>query len=198
MIDFRDVDQAKPYKLFKELYKKAVLENQKNVEAISISTFNSEKSEVDSRFVNIKLLKGAEFIFFSNYKSPKSEAFKLHPQITALFYWSAIDVQIRMKAKIKKTPASFNDEYFKKRSKHKNALAISSNQSQFVQSYEDVVNKYNEVLETENLLKCPNFWGGFAFTPYYFEFWKGHESRINKRDVYQLNGTNWDHKIIQP
>ena len=198
MIDFKDVDQTKPYKLFKDLYEKAVKENQKNVEAISISSFNSEKREVDSRFVNIKLLKGEEFIFFSNYNSPKSVAFKLHPQITALFYWSAIDVQIRMKADIKKTPVSFNEEYFKYRSKNKNALAISSNQSQYVQTYEDVINKYNKVLETENLLKCPNYWGGYAFTPYYFEFWKGHESRINKRDVYQFNGTKWDHKIIQP
>ena len=64
MIDFKDLDQSKPYKLFKDLYEKAVIENQKNVEAISISSFNSKKREVESRFVNIKLLKGMEFIFF--------------------------------------------------------------------------------------------------------------------------------------
>ena len=136
--------------------------------------------------------------FFSNYNSPKSMAFTLHPQITALFYWSSIDVQIRMKAYIKKTSKLFNNEYFKNRSKHKNALAISSNQSQLIPTYDDVVIKYNHILETENLLECPNFWGGFAFIPYYFEFWRGHESRINKRDVYQINGNTWDHEIIQP
>ena len=198
MIDFKDLDQSKPYKLFKDLYEKAVIENQKNVEAISISSFNSKKREVESRFVNIKLLKGMEFIFFSNYSSPKSKAFKLHPQISALFYWSAIDVQIRMKAKIKKTPVSFNDEYFKNRSKHKNALAISSNQSQFIKTYEDVVSKYNTVLETENLLKCPNYWGGYSFTPYYFEFWEGHESRINKREVFDKIDGVWKHSFLQP
>ena len=103
-----------------------------------------------------------------------------------------------MKAHIKKTSKSFNNEYFKNRSKHKNALAISSNQSQLIPTYDDVVIKYNHILETENLLKCPNYWGGFAFIPYYFEFWRGHESRINKRDVYQFNGNTWDHEIIQP
>lgn len=198
MIEFININEAIPYKIFKDLYEKAVQENQTNVEAISVSSYNTEKREVDSRFVNIKYLKDNEFIFFSNYNSPKSMAFTLHPQITALFYWSSIDVQIRMKAYIKKTSKLFNNEYFKNRSKHKNALAISSNQSQLIPTYDDVVIKYNHILETENLLECPNFWGGFAFIPYYFEFWRGHESRINKRDVYQINGNTWDHEVIQP
>ena len=38
----------------------------------------------------------------------------------------------------------------------------------------------------DNLDECPNDWGGFLFKPYYFEFWKGHESRLNERDVYEI------------
>ena len=64
-------------------------------------------------------------------------------------------------------------EYFKKRSIDKNALAISSNQSQGIKSYEQVLLKYNEIKDTNDLKKCPDYyWGGFSFIPYYFEFWK--------------------------
>ena len=39
---------------------------------------------------------------FSNYKGPKSNQFKDHNQISVIIYWESIDLQIRMKAKIKK------------------------------------------------------------------------------------------------
>ena len=44
----------------------------------------------------------------------------------------------------------------------------------------------------------PEYWGGYSFTPYYFEFWKGHESRINKREVFdQIDGV-WKQSFLQP
>ena len=49
-----------------------------------------------------------------------------------------------------------------------------------------------------DLKKCPDFWGGYSFTPYYFEFWEGHESRLNKREVYKKSDDIWKHFILQP
>ena len=48
-----------------------------------------------------------DFIFFSNYESPKAEEFSNHNQISALIYWNTINTQIRMKAFIKKTTKIF-------------------------------------------------------------------------------------------
>ena len=90
-----------------------------------------------------------------------------------------------MKAKIKKTSNEFNQKYFFDRSEEKNALAISSNQSKQIDSYNQVKENYNKSLKTDDLKKCPEYWGGYSFTPYYFEFWEGHESRLNKREVYK-------------
>ena len=86
-----------------------------------------------------------------------------------------------MKAQIKKTTKEFNQKYFFDRSKEKNALAISSNQSKQIDSYSQVIDNYNRSLESDDLKKCPEYWGGYSFIPYYFEFLEGHESRINKR-----------------
>ena len=198
MIQFNNLNQEMPYLVFKEKYNESLNAKQKNIEAISISSFNREISEVDSRYVNLKLVTNDEFIFFTNYNSPKASSFNSHNQIAALVYWPSINVQIRMRAKIKKTTNEFNQNYFFDRSEEKNALAISSNQSKPINSYSQVKENYNKSLINDDLKKCPEFWGGYSFTPYYFEFWEGHESRLNKREVYKKSDGTWKHLILQP
>ena len=198
MIQFNNLNQEKPYLLFKAKYDEALNASQKVIEAISVSTYESKADEVDSRYVNLKFITNDEFIFFSNYNSPKASSFNSHNQIAALVYWPSINVQIRMRAKIKKTPNEYNQKYFFDRSEEKNALAISSNQSKPIDSYNQVKENYNKSLKNDDLKKCPEFWGGYSFTPYYFEFWEGHESRLNKREVYEKSDDSWKHLILQP
>ena len=198
MIQFNNLNQEIPYLLLKNKYDEAVDAGQKGIEAISISSFNKEMNEVDSRYVNLKFINNDEFIFFSNYDSPKAASFNSHSQIAALVYWSSINVQIRMKATIKKSSDEFNQKYFFDRSEEKNALAISSNQSKSIDSYSQVKENYNKSLKNDDLKKCPEYWGGFSFTPYYFEFWEGHESRINKRKIFEKIDGSWKQSFLQP
>ena len=198
MIQFNNLNQEIPYLLFKVKYDEAVDAGQKGIEAISISSYNIKAKEVDSRYVNLKFISNGEFIFFSNYDSPKASSFNSHNQIAALVYWPSINVQIRMKAKIKKTPNDYNQKYFFDRAEEKNALAISSNQSKLIDTYNQVKENYNKSLKNDDLKKCPEYWGGYSFTPYYFEFWEGHESRINKREVFDKIDGVWKHSFLQP
>ena len=198
MIQFNNLNQEIPYLLLKEKYDEALNSGQRGIEAISISSYKKEINEVDSRYVNLKFISNDEFIFFSNYDSSKASAFNSHDQIAALLYWPSINVQIRIRAKIKKTSDEFNQKYFFDRSEEKNALAISSNQSRPIDSYNQVKENYNKSLENDDLKKCPEFWGGYSFTPYYFEFWEGHESRLNKREAYKKSDDSWKHLILQP
>jgi pyridoxamine 5'-phosphate oxidase len=187
-----------PYVLFKEKYDEALNAGQKAIEAISISSYNKEISEVGSRFVNLKFVTGDKFIFFSNYNSPKASSFNSHNQIAALVYWPSINVQIRMKAKIKKTSMEFNQKYFFDRSEEKNALAISSKQSKKIGSFEQVKENYYKSLKNADLRECPKYWGGYSFKPYEIEFWEGNEFRLNKRNLYTKDNTSWNHFIIEP
>ena len=198
MINFKNLNQETPFLIFKDNFDKARYANQSNIDAISISSFSSKNKEVNSRYVNLKFVIDKEFIFFSNYQSPKAHDFNSHNQISALIYWDKIDVQIRMKAKIKQTTKEFNNEYFSKRDDKKNALSISSKQSAPIESYENVYKKYKHAFKSENLQECPDYWGGFSFVPYYFEFWKGHNSRLNRRESYELQNEKWIHGLLQP
>ncbi len=199
MIKFINLSSEKPYTHFQSLYEEALANDQRGIEAISISSYSQEMSEVESRFVNLKYIVNNEWIFFSNYNSPKAQQFESHSQISSLFFWSSINTQIRIKGLISKTSIEFSDEHFKGRTKEKNALAISSNQSKVIDSFDEVTKNFHQTLNemTHDTVR-PDFWGGFSFTPYYFEFWQGHENRLNKRHVFEQQEDEWIERFLQP
>lgn len=197
MIRFLKINKAEPYQRLKCKYDEAVKKNQKNVDAISISSFSKISNQVNSRYVNLKFIDDEEFIFFSNYNSPKAIEFRSHDQISCAIFWSEINIQIRIKAFIQKTSVSYNNLYFKSRSLEKNALAISSNQSNTIESFNKVKEQYEYSMKHDNLKECPSYWGGFSFRPFEIEFWEGNEFRLNKRDLFTKD-RNWHHSILEP
>ena len=198
MINLNNISNDEPFLIFKKIYEKAVIAGQKNIEAVCISSYSSTDKEPNARFVNLKFVDNKKFIFFTNYMSPKANEFKENNKICSVFFWNEVNIQIRIKAEIKKTGINFNNEYFLNRAHSKNALAISSNQSKPINSYKQVKENYNKSLKDDDLEKRPEYWGGYSFTPYYFEFWEGHESRLNKREAYEKRDDSWKHLILQP
>ncbi len=62
-----------------------------------------------------------------------------------------------------------------------------------------VKENFKEIINKDvSSLSRPDYWGGYSFKPYYFEFWKGDKNRLNKRDKYELNNNVWEHSILQP
>ena len=199
MIDLSSMSKEAPYVRFSSEYNEASILDQPNIEAVCISSFDVKKSEPDSRFVNLKNITGNEWIFFTNYNSPKAEQFESIDNISASFFWHKTNCQIRIKAVIKKTSSKYSDDYFKSRHRSKNLLAIASDQSNAISSYEDFLSKYENFKERDiDLSSRPKYWGGYTFTPYYFEFWKGHESRLNKREIFTITDNVWTSSFLQP
>ena len=92
-----------------------------------------------------------------------------------------------------------SDKHFASRSKEKNLLAIISDQSSEIESYDELVKKYSDYENsTQSIINRPSYWGGFSFQPYSFEFWKGNDFRLNKRSLYQKNKENWDYYLLEP
>ena len=199
MIKFINPSTDKPYIYFQSLYQDAVANDQIGIEAISVSSYNQEMSEVEARYVNLKYIIDNEWIFFSNYNSPKAQQFESHSQVSALIFWSCINTQIRIKGLISKTSKEFSDEHFQGRTKEKNALAISSYQSQVIDSFDEVTKNFHQTLNvmTPDTVR-PDYWGGFSFIPYYFEFWQGHKNRLNKRQVFEHQDGKWMERLLQP
>ena len=198
MIDIENIGNSEPCKLFIEYYQKALKNNQANIDAAVISSFNKNANEVNSRFVNIKYIQDNIWTFFSNYKSPKASDFDNHSQISVLFFWSTINIQIRIKSNIFKSSKNFSDKHYKSRDMLKNVLAHSSMQSKPIESYEKVLEKYDSTLKKNKFSNRPSYWGGYSFEPYFFEFWEGNNSRINKRKAYKLVNGFWISSYLEP
>ena len=91
MITFLDYIDDEPHNLFYQLYNEALKKKQVSIEAVHISSWDESTNEADSRIVNLKYIKTNEWIFFSNFDSPKSNQFDLHNKITAIFFWPSIN-----------------------------------------------------------------------------------------------------------
>ena len=199
MIEFLNLNSEKPYIHFKDLYGQALENNQKDIEVISVSSYDQKKNEVEARYLNLKYIIDNEWIFFTNYHSPKAHQFKSHSQVSVLIYWPSINTQIRIKAQIFKTSPKFSDKYFQGRTKEKNALAISSDQSQITKSFDDVAKSFHSTLKSMTVETVrPDSWGGYSFVPYYFEFWRGHANRLNERHVFEQQEDKWEERLLQP
>ena len=90
MINFINISNDEPYQRFISYYNLAKKNQQNIIEAISINSFSKTSNEVNSRYVNLKYIKENEWIFFSNYDSPKSKEFMQHDQICATFFWDPL------------------------------------------------------------------------------------------------------------
>jgi len=190
--------EGEPINLFKSYFLKAVDAGQKNPDAMCISSINRKNNTPHSRFVNLKYVHSNELIFFSNYESNKAKHFISCNAVSCIFFWPSINIQIRIGGVIKKTSSLISDEHFALRSPDKNALAISSNQSSLVFSFDEVKKNFNNTLNNSNLTVRPNYWGGYSINPNYFEFWEGGSSRLNKRKQFELDSNNWVYSILEP
>ncbi len=198
MIKFLDLDQSEPFTKFSSYFNKALDKDQRSIEAMALSTVSSD-GRPNSRYVNCKYILKDEFIFFSNYDGQKGEDIKNNSSVNILFYWNNINMQIRIKGNASHSDNIFSNEHFNSRSKEKNALAISSRQSKKIKSFEEVVRNYNKCLSAFDVNKSrPDYWGGFSVKPYYFEFWKGHENRLNHREVFKKEDNGWNTFLLQP
>ena len=199
MITLEKLKNEIPYRIFDRLYKEAESKKQNSIEAICVSSYDEASCSVDSRYVNLKYIFGDQWTFFSNYKSSKSKQFCANNNISAVLYWNSTNVQIRMKAKIYKSDKDFSDQHFSNRDPKKNALAISSIQSQSIESHKKLIENYKNALENKTLIsKRPDYWGGYTFIPHYFEFWKGQEYRLNQRKIFYKQENSWKQEILQP
>jgi len=201
MIDFSQSKKPNiPIKILNNFYKIAHDKKQEHIEAATVSSIHVDGKYADSRYVNLKYITNDSLIFFSNYSGVKSSQFEHNPvaHVTVLIYWSKTGTQIRMRGPIKKCNKSFSDLHFISRSIEKNALAISSKQSNRVSSYKEVLHNFNRVLENENLKKRPPYWGGYQIKPVYFEFWQSNNYRINKREVYEYSDKKWNKYFLEP
>jgi pyridoxine/pyridoxamine 5'-phosphate oxidase len=87
------------------------------------------------------------------------------------------------------------------KAKYKNISAIASNQSEEIESYEILREKYDAIKAKVDAGEIqenrPSDWGGFQVKINYFEFWEAFEDRLNYRECYKKESDSWRKFFLQ-
>ena len=167
--------------------------------AMTISTVD-ENSFPSSRVVLLKQIKERSLIFFTNYNSNKGKSLDKNENICASFYWPPLERQVIIKGNAKKISSIESEDYFNSRPFESQAAAIISNQSEDIDTYESLLEKYNSFIEKNKntKLKRPNNWGGIEIFINQIEFWQGRKNRLHNRVLCNFQKDTWEYKLLSP
>jgi pyridoxamine 5'-phosphate oxidase len=181
-----DVFQS-PIDLFSEWLRSADDNKILDYNAMSLSTSNGS-GRVSSRIVYLKDIIDHSLVFFTNYNSRKGKDIELNPNGSLLFFWKEMERQVRVEGQIVKVEEKISDAYFESRPVASQLGAITSDQSEVVESRSALEQNF-ELIKMEHAgkeIKRPDNWGGYALIPSYFEFWQGREHRLHDRITFEL------------
>ncbi|XP_078080380.1 pyridoxine-5'-phosphate oxidase [Mustelus asterias] len=136
------------------------------------------------------LLKGfgpEGFKFYTNYESKKGRELETNPFAAIVFYWEALNRQVRIEGHVTKLLDKEAEEYFHSRPKSSQIGAAVSHQSTVIPDRE-FLRKKNAQLEElykEREVPKPEYWGGYLLEPNTIEFWQGQTNRLHDRILFQ-------------
>ncbi len=187
-------------KKFSEWYNEASQNNLvKDHTEMSLATAD-KAGKPSVRIVLLKNFDERGFVFYTNYNGRKSLQIAENPFAALCFYWPALDKQIRIEGSVEKVSDAESDKYFSSRAIESRIGAITSKQSQTMESREKFLAELDEnrkkFLGKE--IPRPKNWGGWRVIPNYIEFWQAGEFRIHQREVYKLENKIWVKQLLYP
>ncbi|HYX26897.1 MAG TPA: pyridoxamine 5'-phosphate oxidase [Thermoanaerobaculia bacterium] len=152
----------------------------------------------------VVLLKGVDergFVFYTHYESAKGRELAANPRAALVFYWSALERQVRIEGPVERTTREESEAYFASRPRGSRLGAWASPQSRPLASREELDRRAEEVAErfADGDVPRPEDWGGFRVLPEIVELWQGRPSRLHDRLRYvRLPAGGWRIERLAP
>jgi pyridoxamine 5'-phosphate oxidase len=167
--------------------------------AMCLATVNAE-GRPSARIVLLRGLDRDGLRFFTSYASRKGRELADNPFAAATLYWPALSRQVRIEGTVTLLSDEESDAYFASRPRGHQIAAWASEQSETLQSYEVLEERFTHFggrFEGEEVPR-PHSWGGYLLTPSRIEFWQGRPNRMHERVLYTRSAGIWNISRLQP
>ncbi len=182
-IDF-DHPPADPFPLLEQWLAQARQLPVHAPDAVILATTDADGAP-SARVMLLRGLTRSGAVFYSNRLSRKGRALTAHPRAALLFYWDALDRQVRIEGTITPTSDADSDAYFAQRPRDSQLNAWASTQSEPVENRAQLEARAEELaLRFSEIVPRPAHWGGYCLSLDRIEFWQGHAFRLHDRIVY--------------
>ena len=189
-----------PFSQFDKWWQEAIHAGVDEPNAMTLATASADGMP-DARIVLLKGFDGNGFVFFTNYHSAKGMQLLENPRASLVFFWAALERQVRISGLITLTSAEASDAYFNSRPESSRIGAWASPQSEVIKNRE-WLEENEQKLSAElsgNPMQRPPHWGGYLLKPIRMEFWQGRPSRLHDRILYSLQGNgSWNIQRLAP
>ncbi|MEY4348597.1 MAG: pyridoxamine 5-phosphate oxidase [Actinomycetota bacterium] len=177
---------ANPLEQFERWFTEAAALPEPN--AMSLATVDAA-GRPGIRHVLLKQADDRGFVFYTNYESAKGQDIAANPNVAIVFPWFAMFRQVIVRGRAEKVSREESLEYFNQRPHGSRIGAAVSNQSQVLQSRDELDARWKALEEKyPNEVPLPDQWGGYVVIPQSIEFWAGRESRLHDRLRYVFVG----------
>ncbi len=191
-----------PIEIFSEWLAEASEANPDNPRAMCLSTVD-QAHRPHSRMVILHDVSKNGLTFYSNTQSPKALQIDVNPCVSLYFYWREIKKQVRIEGKAMVMNRQNVKDYFASRRKESQIATLVSNQSQILESREQLHADYNALLEKYEggeKISCPDNWAEYCVVPTAIEFWSESDIRLHDRIVYEREAESdpWISRLLYP
>jgi pyridoxamine 5'-phosphate oxidase len=161
-----------------------------------------EGSRPAARMVLLQHVDARGLVFYTNTRSRKGREIAAHADVSLLFHWDPLGVQVRFDGRASPASPEEADAYFATRPRGSQIGAWASAQSEEIGSREELTARV-ETLERElagRPVPRPAHWSGYRVTPFAIEFWREGEFRLHHRELYtrEREGGPWSVALLQP